>query len=65
LQKKEVRKVGLVIKYDPETRRPILTTAFKLRKVLDDFIKCIILSSAINNADVLITEDEQIHEIKE
>lgn len=43
----------------------ILMTAFKLRKVLNDFIDCLILSSAINNTDALITEDEPIHELEE
>ncbi|RLF19393.1 MAG: hypothetical protein DRZ82_05820 [Thermoprotei archaeon] len=38
----------------------ILLTAFKIRSLLDDFIDCLILSSAINKADILITEDEDI-----
>jgi len=38
----------------------VLLTAFKLRKVLSDFIDCLILSSAINRADVLVTEDKNI-----
>ena len=42
---------------------PILLTAFKIRKVLNDFIDCIILSSAINRADILITEDEDLHNL--
>jgi len=41
----------------------ILLTAFKLRRMLDDFIDCLILSSAINRADILITEDRDILEI--
>ena len=41
----------------------ILLTAFKIRKVLSDFIDCIILSSAINRADILITEDEDLHNL--
>jgi len=44
---------------------PILMTAFKLRKFLNNFIDCLILSSAINNTDALITEDEPIHELEE
>ncbi|MBS7653449.1 MAG: PIN domain-containing protein [Candidatus Bathyarchaeia archaeon] len=43
----------------------ILLTAFKFRKILDDFIDCLILSSAINQCDALITEDTHIHNIKE
>ncbi|MBS7621504.1 hypothetical protein KEJ32_05275, partial [Candidatus Bathyarchaeota archaeon] len=42
----------------------ILHTAFKLRKLLNDFIDCLILSSAINQCDALITEDSDIHNIK-
>jgi len=43
----------------------ILHTAFKLRGILNDFINCLILSSAINNCDALITEDNDIQNIKE
>jgi len=43
----------------------ILPTALKLRKILKDFTDCLILSSAINQCDALITEDEDIHKIKE
>ena len=38
----------------------ILLTSFKLRSILDDFIDCLILSSAINQCDALITEDSDI-----
>ncbi len=41
----------------------ILLTAFKLRRVLNDFIDCIILSSGINQADTLITEDKDIQNL--
>jgi len=41
----------------------ILLTAFELRKLLNDFIDCLILSSAINWAEVLITENRDIIEI--
>ena len=40
--------------------RQILFTSFKLRSILDDFIDCLILSSAINQCDALITEDSDI-----
>lgn len=43
----------------------ILNMAFKIRSLLSDFIDCLILSSAINNCDALITEDEDIHKISE
>ncbi len=42
-----------------------LLTAFKLKRMLPDFIDCIILSSAIVNCEVLITEDEDVHRLKE
>jgi PIN domain nuclease of toxin-antitoxin system len=42
-----------------------LLTAFKLRGLLNDFIDCLILSSAINQCDALITEDNDIQDIKE
>ncbi|MEM3054337.1 MAG: PIN domain-containing protein [Candidatus Bathyarchaeia archaeon] len=43
----------------------ILHTAFKLRKTLNDFIDCLILSSAINQCAAIITEDNDIHTLKE
>ncbi|MEM3549871.1 MAG: hypothetical protein QXN87_07020 [Candidatus Bathyarchaeia archaeon] len=43
----------------------ILNIAFKLRNILNDFIDCLILSSALNQCDALVTEDEDIHSIKE
>jgi len=42
----------------------ILLTAFKLRSMLSDFIDCLILSSAINQCDTLITEDNDIQNLK-
>jgi len=38
----------------------ILLTAFKLRGMLGDFIDCLILSSALNKCDSLITEDSDM-----
>ena len=38
----------------------ILSTAFKIRSLLNDFIDCLILSSAINKANALVTEDDDI-----
>ena len=42
----------------------VLLTAFKLRRTLSDFIDCLIVSSAINQSDVLVTEDEHIQNLK-
>jgi PIN domain nuclease of toxin-antitoxin system len=53
------------IKIIPIHESTILHTAFKLRNILSDFIDCLILSSAINNCDALITEDNDIQNIKE
>jgi len=41
----------------------ILATSFKLREMLHDYIDCLILSSAIYNADILVTEDSDIYEL--
>lgn len=43
----------------------LLLTAFKLRSILSDFIDCLILSSAINRCDSLVTEDSQIRNMRE
>ena len=43
----------------------VLLTAFKLRRMLNDFIDCLILSSAINRNDILMTEDGDIHDLGE
>lgn len=42
----------------------ILLTAFKLRNIINDFIDCLILSSAINRCDVLLTEDSEMQNIE-
>lgn len=42
----------------------ILLTAFKLRRLLGDFIDCLILSSAMSRCNILITEDSDIQELK-
>jgi PIN domain nuclease of toxin-antitoxin system len=49
--------IGKIPPYETE----IVLTAFKLRSMLHDFIDCLILSTAINNCDALITEDNEIH----
>ncbi len=43
----------------------IMQVAFRLRRVLSDFIDCIVTSSAINACDLLITEDKDIQDLKE
>lgn len=40
---------------------PIFSTAFSLRSLLNDFIDCMILSTALNHCDALLTEDADIH----
>jgi len=42
-----------------------LLMAFKLRNLLDDFIDCLILSTAINHCDSLVTEDSKIQQLRE
>ena len=63
------RGIKAIVHDDRITRVPIedssvLLTAFKLRKILDDFIDCLILSSAINQSDVLVTEDKRILDLE-
>lgn len=52
------------IKTIPIHGSTILLTAFKLRNLLSDFIDCLVLSSAINQCDALITEDNDIQNLK-
>lgn len=42
----------------------VLLTAFKLRRTVSDFVDCLILSSAMNRSDVLLTEDEEIRNLR-
>jgi PIN domain nuclease of toxin-antitoxin system len=48
----------------PTYESQLLLTAFKLRKTLNDFIDCLILSAAINQCDILLTEDKDIQNLK-
>jgi PIN domain nuclease of toxin-antitoxin system len=48
----------------PTYESQLLLTAFKLRKMLNDFIDCLILSAAINQCDILLTEDKDIQNLK-
>ena len=47
----------------PVYETSIISTSFELRRILSDYIDCLILSSAINNAEILVTEDDEIHKI--
>lgn len=65
-----LRGIRAILYEDKVVKIPIhegrsLLTSFKLRRMLPDFIDCIILSSAMVNCQVLITEDEDIHRLKE
>src|SRR3990170_3265797 len=48
----------------PMYESTLLLTAFKLRSMLNDFIDCLILSAAINRCDILLTQDQDIQELK-
>lgn len=48
----------------PTYESQLLLTAFKLRKTLNDFIDCLIISAAINHCDILLTEDKDIQDLK-
>ena len=41
----------------------LLVTSFNLRNTLTDFIDCLIVATAINHCDALVTEDEEIHNL--
>jgi len=43
----------------------ILAIPFKLRGMLNDYIDCLILSSAIYNADILVTENADIYKLSD
>lgn len=43
----------------------ILLTAIKLRTELEGFIDCIILSTALNCCDAILTEDGDVHRLKD
>lgn len=52
------------LKVIPLYESTLLLTAFKLRSMLSDFIDCLILSSAMNRCDSLVTEDDDIQSLK-
>jgi len=47
----------------PVHHTPFLATAFKLRGMMNDFIDCTILATALHNSDILVTEDGTIHDL--
>jgi len=49
----------------PVHHTPFLATAFKLRGMMNDFIDCTILATALHNSDTLVTEDGAIHDLRE
>ena len=53
-----------IIEKIPMHDSKILLTAFTLRSLMVDFIDCLILSTALNNCDALITEDLDIQSLK-
>ena len=46
------------------TDTDVLTTAFKLRAKIGDFIDCLILSTALHYCDILLTENGGIRELR-
>jgi predicted nucleic acid-binding protein len=46
------------------TETKVVIAAFELRKLHDDFIDCLIASTALCYCDVLLTEDREIHDLK-
>ena len=44
--------------------RRVISTSLKLRSFLADFIDCMILAAALEYADILLTEDNLIHDLK-
>ena len=43
----------------------VLEVSFKTRRFLNDYIDCVILSSAVSKCDALVTEDEDILTLRE
>jgi PIN domain nuclease of toxin-antitoxin system len=48
----------------PISDSKLLLTSFKLRSMLNDFTDCLILSTALNHCYTLITEDNDIQNLK-
>ena len=70
LEAKRVSRGMTAIIYDekilkiPTYYTSVLHTAFTLRRTLNDLIDCLILSSAVNKCDGLVTEDDRIHDLE-
>jgi len=63
-----VKAINIILKsfrIIPFYQKDIVEEAYKLRKILHDYIDCIILATAITHKEDLITEDSLIHGIKE
>ncbi len=48
----------------PTHETNILLTSFKLRNMLNDYIDCLILSTAMNHCNAILTEDNEIQNLK-
>ncbi len=53
-----------IIEKIPTYSSNVILTAFALRSLMVDFIDCLILSTALNYCDALITEDHEILNLK-
>jgi PIN domain nuclease of toxin-antitoxin system len=53
-----------VVETIPMHDTTILQTSFKLRNMLNDFIDCLILSSAMNYCEAIVTEDNEIQSFR-
>jgi PIN domain nuclease of toxin-antitoxin system len=47
----------------PHLDEDVLRTAITIRSIINDYLDCVILSSAINRCDTLLTEDTRIHSL--
>ncbi len=60
---KAVKVILRVFRIIPFYRRDIVREAHNLRKILDDYIDCIILATAITLKEDLVTEDSDIRKL--
>ena len=54
-------RIEIIPLYDDE----IHSTAFKIRKIVKDYIDCLILSTALNYCELMVTEDEDLLNLRE
>jgi hypothetical protein len=47
------------------SNQEVLSTSIRLRKMMNDYVDCIILSTALCACDILLTEDSIIHGLRE